>query len=160
MNNAITEIKSTLEGTKSRIIEAEDRISEVVLISFNSFFLSASFISTILSFASFILSSASVILLLVTSRVFDLNYCIMHYWLTLFYFFLVLVKHFLHLLSLCLQTIYPNFILFSRFWIIFTIIILNSFFQVNSLSPPLLLGLVGIYHAPLPVEYIYIFHFV
>ena len=29
MNNAITEIKSTLEGTKSRIIEAEDRISEV-----------------------------------------------------------------------------------------------------------------------------------
>ena len=29
MNNAITEIKSTLEGTNSRIIEAEDRISEV-----------------------------------------------------------------------------------------------------------------------------------
>ena len=29
MNNAITEIKSTLEGTNSRTIEAEDRISEV-----------------------------------------------------------------------------------------------------------------------------------
>ena len=29
MNNAITEIKSTLEGTNSRIMEAEDRISEV-----------------------------------------------------------------------------------------------------------------------------------
>ena len=29
MNNAITEIKSTLEGTKGRITEAEDRISEV-----------------------------------------------------------------------------------------------------------------------------------
>ena len=29
MNNAITEIKSTLEGTNSRIIEAKDRISEV-----------------------------------------------------------------------------------------------------------------------------------
>ena len=31
MNNAITEIKSTLEGTQSRqqITEAEDRISEV-----------------------------------------------------------------------------------------------------------------------------------
>ena len=29
MNNAITEIKSTLEGTNSRITEAEDRISEV-----------------------------------------------------------------------------------------------------------------------------------
>ena len=29
MNNAITEIKSALEGPKSRIIEAEDRINEV-----------------------------------------------------------------------------------------------------------------------------------
>ena len=29
MNNAITEIKRTLEGTNSRIREAEDRISEV-----------------------------------------------------------------------------------------------------------------------------------
>ena len=29
MNNAITEMKSTLEGTNSRITEAEDRISEV-----------------------------------------------------------------------------------------------------------------------------------
>ena len=29
MNNAITEIKSTLEGTNSRVTEAEDRISEV-----------------------------------------------------------------------------------------------------------------------------------
>ena len=29
MNNAITEIKSTLDGTNSRIMEAEDRISEV-----------------------------------------------------------------------------------------------------------------------------------
>ena len=29
MHNAITEIKSTLEGTNSRITEAEDRINEV-----------------------------------------------------------------------------------------------------------------------------------
>ena len=29
MNNAINEIKSTLEGTNSRITESEDRISEV-----------------------------------------------------------------------------------------------------------------------------------
>ena len=29
MNNAINEIKNTLEGTDSRITEAEDRISEV-----------------------------------------------------------------------------------------------------------------------------------
>ena len=29
MNNAMNEIKNTLEGTNSRITEAEDRISEV-----------------------------------------------------------------------------------------------------------------------------------
>ena len=29
MNNAISEIKNTLEGTNSRITEAEDRISKV-----------------------------------------------------------------------------------------------------------------------------------
>ena len=29
MNNVITEIKSTLEGTNARITEAENRISEV-----------------------------------------------------------------------------------------------------------------------------------
>ena len=29
MNNAINEIKNTLEGTSSRIMEAEDRINEV-----------------------------------------------------------------------------------------------------------------------------------
>ena len=29
MNNAINEIKNTLEGTNSRITQAEDRISEV-----------------------------------------------------------------------------------------------------------------------------------
>ena len=29
MNNAITEIKSIVEGTNSQIMEAEDRISEV-----------------------------------------------------------------------------------------------------------------------------------
>ena len=29
INNAINEIKNTLEGTKSRIIQGEDRISEV-----------------------------------------------------------------------------------------------------------------------------------
>jgi len=45
-------------------------VSEIVLISFNSFFLSVSFIPTILSSTSLILSSASVILLLVPSRVF------------------------------------------------------------------------------------------
>ena len=51
--------------------------SEIVLISFNSFFLSASFISTILSSTSLILSSALVILLLVPSRVFLIS--LLHY---------------------------------------------------------------------------------
>ena len=58
-------------------------VSEVVFISFDSFFfffLSASFISTILYSTSLILSSASVILLLVPSRVLLISvYCIIHY---------------------------------------------------------------------------------
>ena len=55
-------------------------VSEVVLISFHSFFLSVSFISTFLSSTSLILSSASVILLLVPSRVFLISFdCIIHY---------------------------------------------------------------------------------
>ena len=51
------------------VFNIDPEVSEVVLISFNSFFLSASFISTILSSTSLILSSASVILLLFPSRV-------------------------------------------------------------------------------------------
>ena len=51
-------------------------VSEIVLISFNrfSFFLSDSFISTILSSTSLILSSASIILLFVPSRVFLISF--------------------------------------------------------------------------------------
>ena len=51
-------------------------VSEIVLISFNLFFLfsSDSFISTSLSFTSLILSSASVILLFVASRVFLISF--------------------------------------------------------------------------------------
>ena len=50
-------------------------VSEIVLISFNSFFfLSDSFISTILSSTSLILSSASIILLFVASRVFLISF--------------------------------------------------------------------------------------
>ena len=59
------------------------RLSSFLLIHF-SFFLSVSFISTILSSTSQILSSASVILLLVPSSVFYLIYCIIHYILTVF----------------------------------------------------------------------------
>jgi len=49
-------------------------VSEIVLISFNSFFLYVSFISTILSTTSLILSSASLILLLFPSRVFFISF--------------------------------------------------------------------------------------
>ena len=49
------------------------RLSSFLLIHF-SFFLSDSFISTILSFTSLILSSASVILLFVASRVFLISF--------------------------------------------------------------------------------------
>ena len=51
------------------VFDIVPEVSEVVLISFNSFFLYVSFISTILPSTSLILSSASVILLLVPSRV-------------------------------------------------------------------------------------------
>ena len=53
-------------------------VSEVV-ISFFSFFLSGSFISTILFSISLILSSASIILVRSLQSVFDLSYCIIHY---------------------------------------------------------------------------------
>ena len=59
------------------------RLSSFLLIRF-SFFLSDSFISTILSSTSLILSSASVIVGSLQS-VFDLNYCIIHYILTLLF---------------------------------------------------------------------------
>ena len=67
------------------------RLSSFLFI-FVSFFLSASFISTILSSTSLILSSASVILLLVPSRVFFLSH-LLHYSL--------LIGSFLFLLGPC-----------------------------------------------------------
>ena len=62
-------------GESNTVLE----VSEIVFISFNSFFffLSNSFISTILSSNSLILSSASVILLFVPSRVFFIS--LLHY---------------------------------------------------------------------------------
>ena len=66
-------------------------VYEVVFIYFNSFFfsffLSDSFISTILSSTSLILSSASVILLLVPSRVFFISFISLLIIDCLFYFF-------------------------------------------------------------------------
>ena len=62
------------------------RLSSFLLILF-SFFLSASFISTILSSTSLILSSASVILLLVPSRVLLISVIALFMTDWLFYFF-------------------------------------------------------------------------
>ena len=68
------------------------------------------------------------------------------------------MKPFLYLLNPCLLSILVSrlficdSILFSRFWIIFTIIIRNSL-QVDSLSRPLLFVLVGIFPVPLPAGY-------
>ena len=62
------------------------RLSSFLLICF-SFFLSGSFISTSLSSTSLILSYASLILFFCLQSVFYVIYCIIHYILTLFYFF-------------------------------------------------------------------------
>ena len=127
-------------------------VSEVVLISFNSFFLSASFISTILSSTLLILSSASVIPS-VPSRV--LWSPLLHYSLLIDSFFIssmallnisctfsILSLVYLSVTPFCFQDFLSS--LLSFFWILF---------QVDSISPPLLFALVGIYHVPLPAEY-------
>ena len=79
-------------------------VSEVVLISFNFFLFS----SLLHLFPPFYLPSHLSYLLpqlfycWFPPECFDLSDCIIHYWLTLFYLFEVLVKLFLHLLNLCL----------------------------------------------------------
>ena len=50
-------------------------------------------------------------------------------------------------------------ILYPRFWIIFTIITLNSFFQVDCLFPLHLFGLVGFYLAPSSAVHFSVFLF-
>ena len=76
-------------GSNVGMFDIVPEVSEVVLISFNSFFffLSVSFISTILSSTSIILSSASYSIVGSLQSVFELSYCITHYLLSLFYFF-------------------------------------------------------------------------
>ena len=115
------------------------RLSSFLLILF-SFFLSASFISTILSSTSLILSSASIILLLVPSRVFFyLVYCIIHYILT----FLISSRSLLNIsciFSILVSRLFIcNSILFSRFWV-FSVSLFGILYQVDSLSLPLWFG--------------------
>ena len=62
-------------GSNVGVFDIVPEVPEVFLISFNSFFfLSASFIFTIIFYTSLILSSASIILLLVPSRVFLITF--------------------------------------------------------------------------------------
>ena len=103
-------------------------VSEVVLISFNSFFLYVSIISTILSSISLILSSASVILLLVLSRVLLISVIMLFIIDWLFFISYRSLLNFSCIFSILVSRLFIcNSILFSKFWIIFTIIILNSF---------------------------------
>ena len=104
------------------------RLSSFLLIHF-SFFLSDSFISTILSSNSLILSSASVIILFVASRVFLISFIALYIHYVLI-FFLISSRSLLNLFCIFSILVSRLFIcdsiLISRFWIIFTIIIQNS----------------------------------
>jgi len=79
MNNAVNEIKNTLEGTNSRITEAEDRISEVEdrIVEINE---SERKKEKLIKINEDNLRDLQ--------GVFDLIYCIIHYILTLFLFLL------------------------------------------------------------------------
>ena len=128
------------------------RLSSFLLIHF-SFFLSVSFISTILCSTSLNLSPASIILLLFPSRVFFLSY-LLHCSLYVDSFFIAsrslltflasywsLSPGYLSVTPICFQD-------FGLFSLSFGII-----YQVDSLSLPIFFGLVGIYPVPLPVGY-------
>ena len=111
------------------------------------------------SFTSLILSSASAVLLLFPSRV------LLIWVITLFIIgqlFFTSSRSLLNtscIFSVLVSRLFIcNSIWFSRFWIIFTIIILN-YFSGGLLSSLLLIGLAGIYHVPLPAEYFSAFAF-
>ena len=135
------------------------RLSSFLLILF-SFFLSASFISTILSF----LPHLSYLLP-------PLFYCwflpqcflshLLHYsFLIDFFISSRTLLNISCIFSILVSRLFVcNSILFSRFRIIFIIIILNYFSGRFSISSSLF-GLVGIFHVPLPVGYFSPFHLV
>ena len=117
-------------------------VSEIVLISFNSFFffpLWFIYISTILSSISLILFSASVILLLVPFRVFLISGTVLFVSVCLFFS----CSRSLLIYSCIFSILFQDF----KKKIIFTIIILNSF-SGSCLFPPHLLGLLCFYFVP------------
>ena len=105
-------------------------VPEVVLISFDSFFFFPFcfiYFHYFIFSTSLILSSASIILLLVPCRVFLISFIALIIFIDFFLVLLVLVKHFLHLFNPVSKLFICNSILFSIFWIISFIIILNCF---------------------------------
>ena len=97
------------------------RLSSILLILF-TLFCSSEVISTILSYSSLIHSSASDVLLLIPSRVFFISVIVLFVSVCLFFNYSLLTES------------YIFSILFSRFFIIFTIIILNYFSGSLSIS--------------------------
>ena len=94
----------------------------------SSFFHSASFISTILSSCSLILSSVSVTLLLFLSTVFLISVIALFITNWLFFISSVSLANIMCIFSVYVSNLFICiFILLSRFWTIFTIIILNYF---------------------------------
>ena len=117
-------------------------VSEVVLISFNSFFF---FPLCFIYFYHSIFYLTNPIFCLRYSTVgslqsvFDLIYCVILYILTLLKISSRSLLNISRIFSILVSRLFIcNFILFSRFWIIFTIIILNPF---SGRLPYLLLGL-------------------
>ena len=87
--------------------------------------------------------------------VFGLIYCIIHYILTLYFISSRSLLNISCLFSVLVSRLFIcNSTLFSRFWIIFIIIILNSLSGRFPIYSSLVwFGLVGIYPVPLPAEY-------
>ena len=78
-----------------------------------------------LTYPVFCLSYSTVVSL---QSAFDLSFCIIHYWLTLFFISSMSLLNIYCIFSILVSSLFIcNFILFSRFWIVFTIIILNYF---------------------------------
>ena len=113
-------------------------VSEVILIS-SAFFLTASFISTILSSTSLILSSASVILLFVPFRVFLISVNTLFF---IDYFFLISSRSLLNILSSqSMSLVYLSVSPFCYQGIESSLLLLFSIlFQVDSLFTPLCLA--------------------
>ena len=128
--------------------------SEIVLISFNSFFF---FPLLFIYFYHSIFYFTNPIFCLCYSTVgsfqsvFYFIYCIIHYILT--NFFSRSLLNISCILSILVSRLFTCNSFFFQYFGSFSLSLFSIVFQVDSLSLPLLFGLVGIYHVPLPAEY-------